>query len=107
MLNEQGDGPQAAVEPVGTVPSNDLFDIVQSALNDLRGHLRRDGGDIELIAVEGDMVVVDLKGTCVGCMLSSLTLGGIRKRLIEMTGKRLRVVPLSATALRRPVQAVS
>ena len=78
-----------------------LHDLVEKAIVELKPHLSRDGGDIELIAVEGDMVVVDMKGNCSGCVLASVTLAGVRKRLIEAVGRPLKVVPLSATTIRR------
>ena len=75
--------------------------LVRSAIEELRFHMQRDGGDIELIEVDGDTVVVNLKGACIGCVLSSVTLAGIRKRLIDLVGRPLRVVPVSAWAKRR------
>lgn len=91
-------------EPLGS-PAPSLQTLVQSAIDDLRPHLQRDGGDIELIGVDGDMVMVNLKGTCVGCVLASVTLAGIRKRLSDAVGRPLRVVPVSATTMRRQVRA--
>lgn len=93
MLNEaisvfEPEAPEEAKD--GGLPA------IEAAIDELRPRLRRDGGDIALVAVDGDMVVVDLKGTCTGCVLSSVTLAGIRKRLIDVTGRPLRVVPLSA-----------
>jgi len=73
-----------------------IAEAVRLAIDELRPHLRRDGGDIELIDIDGDKVIVDLKGTCVGCILSSVTLAGVRKRLIDAVGRPLRVIPLSA-----------
>jgi NifU-like protein len=84
-------------------PRDDLRARIEKAIAELRPVLARDGGDIELVTIEGDMVVVDLKGNCTGCILSSVTLAGVRKRIIELTGRPLRVVPLSATTIRRPV----
>lgn len=91
-------------EPVSAVaaPGARLYDLVEKAVAELKPHLNRDGGDIELIAVDGDMVVVDLTGNCSGCVLASVTLAGVRKRLIELVGRPLRVVPLSATTIPRP-----
>jgi len=85
------------------IPAMPVLDraVVEEAIAGLRQHLSRDGGDIEFVAVDGDMVIVDLKGGCAGCVLSSLTLAGLRQRLIEATGRPLRVVPLSATTIRR------
>jgi|WetSurMetagenome_2_1015567.scaffolds.fasta_scaffold113877_2 NifU-like protein len=70
--------------------------LIEDAIAQLRTHLKRDGGDIELISIDGDRIVVDLKGNCTGCVLSSVTLAGIRARLVEAVGRPLRVIPLSA-----------
>lgn len=43
--------------------------------------LRKDGGDIELVDIDGDKVLVKLKGSCSGCKNSTLTL----KNFVEMT----------------------
>lgn len=86
------------VAPVG--PAADatptLTERVAAAIAELRPHLNRDGGDIELVEIDGDIVVVDLKGTCVGCVLSSVTIAGVRKRIVEAVGRPLRVVPRAA-----------
>ena len=84
-------------------PAVTLFDLVEKAIAELKPHLNRDGGDIELITIEGDMVVVDLTGNCTGCVLASVTIAGIRKKLIDAVGRPLKVVPLSATTIRRKV----
>jgi NifU-like protein len=101
MLDQitQAISPSAVAAPAVT-----LYDLVEKAIAELKPHLNRDGGDIELIAVEGDMVVVDLTGNCTGCILASVTLAGIRKKLIDAVGRPLKVVPLSATTIRRPVR---
>ncbi len=40
---------------------------VRLAVEDLRQILSRDGGDIELVDVEGSVVRVRMKGACAGC----------------------------------------
>ena len=75
--------------------------LVEEVIAELRPHLSRDGGEIELIAIDGDTVIVDLRGNCTCCALSLLTLGGVRKRLRERTGRKFKVVPLSSTTIRR------
>ncbi len=47
---------------------------VEEALNKIRPALQRDGGDVELIAVEGDVVKIRLTGACGGCPMSQMTL---------------------------------
>lgn len=48
---------------------------------EIRPTLRNDGGDIELIDVDGDTVIVALRGACGGCSRSTTTL----KEYVEKT----------------------
>jgi NifU-like protein len=100
MLNERS---QTTGFPAPAWPQRgqDRATLIELAIAEMRPRLQRDGGDIGLIAIEGDMVIVDLQGSCTGCALSSLTLAGVRKRLIDRVGRPLCVVPLSAVPLRR------
>ena len=55
---------------------------VKKALEKMRPLLQRDGGDIELVAVEGNVVKVRLKGACAGCPMSQMTLkAGVEQAL--------------------------
>jgi Fe-S cluster biogenesis protein NfuA len=56
---------------------------VQAALAEIRPQIQADGGDIELVAVEGNVVKVRLRGSCVGCPMSALTLKQGVERLIK------------------------
>lgn len=47
--------------------------------------LRKDGGDIDLIDIDGNKVLVKLKGSCSGCKNSTLTL----KNFVETTLREL------------------
>ena len=51
---------------------------------EVRPTLRKDGGDIELIDVDGDFVIVSLRGACGSCMKSQTTLKEyVEKKLRE------------------------
>ncbi|MCG6205593.1 Fe-S cluster assembly protein NifU [Rhodopseudomonas sp. HC1] len=69
--------------------------LIAEALDELRPHLKRDGGDCELVSIEGNIVYVRLSGNCVGCQLSSVTLSGVQAKLADKIGRPLRVVPVS------------
>lgn len=58
---------------------------VEWAINKIRVMLQADGGDVELVDVTDDGVVkVRLKGACMGCPMSMLTLkAGIEKQLMK------------------------
>ena len=47
---------------------------VQAVLDRVRPYLKADGGDIELVAVEGNSAAVRLTGVCAGCPSSHMTL---------------------------------
>lgn len=55
---------------------------VQGALDEIRGMLQQDGGDVELVDVSEGVVKVRLVGACGGCPMSTMTLkNGIEKIL--------------------------
>lgn len=57
---------------------------VESALNEVRPMLQADGGDVELVEIDGDVVKVRLQGACAGCPMSQMTLkNGIERILKE------------------------
>jgi len=57
---------------------------------EIRPALKRDGGDIELIDVDGDFVIVSLRGACVSCAASQTTLKEyVEKKLREQVSDNL------------------
>ena len=56
---------------------------VEKALNDIRGALQRDGGDIELVDIVDGVVKVRLKGACAGCPMSQMTLTNYVEQAIK------------------------
>jgi Fe-S cluster biogenesis protein NfuA len=60
----------------------ELKESVQAVINQIRPMLQKDGGDVELVEVEGGVVKVRLQGACKGCPMSQMTLkNGIEKFL--------------------------
>jgi Fe-S cluster biogenesis protein NfuA len=61
-----------------------MKELVQAALDKIRPALQADGGDVELVEVEGNVVKVRLQGACKGCPMSQQTLkNGIEKFLMK------------------------
>jgi Fe-S cluster biogenesis protein NfuA len=83
--------------PTGTRLSADLSTaqraLIQEIIQSVRPGIQQDGGDIELVAVTGDVVRVRLTGACTHCALAGQTLGGIRRRIVAQLGLPLRVLP--------------
>jgi Fe-S cluster biogenesis protein NfuA len=73
-----------------------LYKLVEAAIAELRPYLKADGGDCELIAVEGNLVKVKLQGACIGCQLSNATLNGLQERLIAKIGVPLRIAQVQS-----------
>ncbi|MBC7103301.1 MAG: NifU family protein [Parvibaculum sp.] len=72
--------------------------LIQEAIEEIRPNLRRDGGDCELVEVDGNRVMVRLSGACVFCKLSSATLEGIQARIVEKLGELVRLIPVAGAA---------
>ena len=57
---------------------------VEKVLNEIRGQLQADGGDVQLVDVTDGKVKVKLTGSCAGCPMSTMTLKmGIERVLKE------------------------
>jgi len=60
-----------------------MFERVQEVLEKIRPSLQADGGDVELISVENNVVKVRLTGACGGCPFSQMTLKNGIQRIIQ------------------------
>ncbi len=47
---------------------------IEEAFDEIRPFLQRDGGDIELIKIKNEEVVVKFLGNCYNCKINNLTL---------------------------------
>lgn len=57
---------------------------VETVLDDLRPYLMADGGNVELVELDGPIVKLRLQGACGSCPSSTMTLKmGIERRLRE------------------------
>lgn len=67
---------------------------IQETLDrEIRPTLRQDGGDIELVDIDGDRVIVSLRGTCSQCRLSTVTLKDVvQAKLREFVSPTLSVI---------------
>lgn len=60
--------------------------IIVETIEQLRLGMQADGGDMQLVAIEGHKVKVRLAGACVSCGLANETLGGVRRALAQALG---------------------
>ena len=60
-----------------------LKESVQAVIDKIRPMLQRDGGDVELVSVDGNVVKVRLQGACKGCPMSQMTLKNGIERFVK------------------------
>jgi NifU-like protein len=70
-------------------------DIILKVIEDIRPNLQKDGGDCELVDIEENRIMVKLKGACIGCQLSSLTLQGVQAKIMAAVGVPVRIIPVT------------
>ena len=57
---------------------------IRTRLNELRSFLQADGGDLDIVAIEGKTVKLSLRGACGGCPHATATIkDGIERILRE------------------------
>jgi len=65
---------------------------IKSKLEQLRGMLQADGGDMEVVSIEGSNVKLKLTGACGGCPHAAITLkDGIERILKEQVDESITV----------------
>lgn len=52
----------------------DKIKLVKQTIEKIRPYLQRDGGDVEFVSLEDDVVYVKVFGACVGCLSLNETL---------------------------------
>ena len=80
--------------PTEAMPATEEMAAVEQVIDEMRPAFRADGGDVDLVDVSGDLILVHLTGTCAGCRLATMTLGGVQARITETLGRPVRVVPV-------------
>jgi len=90
--------PASSSPPPAGMTNLQKIRLIEETIEDLRVYLRKDGGDCELIDVDGSNVLVSLTGACVGCQMASVTVSGIQERLITKLGVPVRVIPVGRNA---------
>lgn len=71
-------------EVVTNNTSDEVYDNVKRIINHIRPYIMGDGGDVQLVKVEDNVVYIRMLGACVGCTLIDVTLNeGIKNWIME------------------------
>jgi NifU-like protein len=85
--------PATAAAPTSGMTLVQKIQKISAVIDDMRPQFQMDGGDIQLVDVDGDTVSVAMSGACMGCQMSGITISGIQERLMLTLGRPIRVVP--------------
>jgi NifU-like protein len=99
ILNQEQGEKKTEGAPVSDKPLTNIqrIQLIQKVIDEeLRPTLQADGGDLDLIDVDGKEVKVSLRGACTNCPSSQITLKqGVEGRLREMVDPEITVVEVS------------
>lgn len=56
---------------------------------EVRPELQADGGDVELIDIDGNKVMIALRGMCTGCLMANVTINGVQDKLRELVSEEI------------------
>ena len=60
-----------------------LTEKITTRLNEMRQYLQADGGDLEIVAIEGKLVQLKLRGACGGCPHATMTIKNGLERVLR------------------------
>ena len=84
MSTDTTTSPEQAAPEAITDPRALTIDNVERVLDELRPYLMADGGNVEIVELDGPVVKVRLQGACGSCPSSTMTLKmGIERKLRE------------------------
>ena len=88
---------EPTAEPAATPKLTNVqrMQAIMGAIEEMRPQIQRDGGDVELVDIDGKDIYVRLSGACSGCSQSAGTMMGVQMKLVEKLGEFVRVKPAS------------
>ena len=97
ILQVQGDKAKVKTQPVRKRPSKltniQKMQLIQEVIDEqVRPALKADGGDIDLVDIIGDEVIVAFRGMCANCKLAEITLRDVvQAKLQEFVSENITV----------------
>ena len=60
-----------------------LTDKITARLNEMRQYLQADGGDLEIVSIDGKLVRLKLRGACGSCPHATMTIKNSLERVLR------------------------
>lgn len=83
--------PEKLIKPKKLTNLQKIALIQEIIEKEIRPALQSDGGDIEIIDIEGNKVIIAMRGMCTGCVMSGVTIDSIQNKLREFVGEEITV----------------
>ena len=83
--------PEKPVKPKKLTNLQKIALIQEIIEKEIRPGLQADGGDIELIDIDSNKVIIALRGMCIGCLMSDVTVKGVQDKLKELVSEEILV----------------
>jgi Fe-S cluster biogenesis protein NfuA len=81
----------------------EVIDKVEEALDKIRPYLEADGGNVEIIGLENDVLSLKLLGNCGNCPMSTMTMkAGVEEAIIKAVPQIREVRAVNLTSLDDP-----
>ncbi|MEW6585402.1 MAG: Fe-S cluster assembly protein NifU [Nitrospirota bacterium] len=81
--------PEKPVRPKKLTNLQKIALIQEVIESEIRPGLQADGGDVELVDIDGNKVIIAFRGMCSGCVKSGMTVEGIQAKLRELVSDDL------------------
>jgi len=81
--------PEKPVTPKKLTNLQKIALIQEIIEKEIRPGLQADGGDIDLIDIDGNKVIIAFRGMCTGCLMAGVTLEGIQNKLRELVSNAI------------------
>ncbi|MBV6646866.1 MAG: NifU family protein [Cyclobacteriaceae bacterium] len=77
----------------------ELKDKIEKALDNIRPYLEADGGDVKVIGIENDTLLLELLGNCGSCPMSTMTLkAGVEEAITRAVPEIKKVQAINITS---------
>ena len=83
--------------------NEELKSKIEAALDTIRPYLAADGGDVKVLGLENETLLLELLGSCSSCPMSTMTLkAGVEEAIIRAVPEIKKVEAINITSAADP-----
>lgn len=85
----------AADEPEATEHKTTELELVEQVIAEVRPSIEADGGQVDIVELDNDLLFISLEGACSGCGMAGMTAMNIENKVSKKLGRSITVFPVS------------